>query len=70
VNRLRVVAEGAKFAFYINDTLVGTTTDNQSVHGGIGFSIADFDQSQLVIAAFSNLTVTLPKENIVVQPTG
>jgi hypothetical protein len=68
-NRLRVIAEDEKYAFYINDILVGTFTGDQSGLGRIGFVVRDFDQSQLVSASFSNLTITLPKEKVAAQPT-
>jgi hypothetical protein len=68
VNRIRIVAKDNKFAFYINDQLVGSLTDNKSSAGTLGFIVSDLKQSG-ASATFDDLQVTLPKDEVAVLPT-
>jgi len=68
VNRLRVVAQGSHFAFYINGELVATLTDDTLQRGGIGLASGNYSRAGMV-SAFDNLVVTLPLEAVAVIPT-
>jgi hypothetical protein len=67
-NQLRIVAKGNQFAFYINDQLVGTLTDNKFSAGGLEFAIADIYQAGAHIS-FDDLRVTVPRDEVAVMST-
>ncbi len=55
-NRLRVVADGSNFFFYINDELVAQATDANYGRGLIALDAGTFNQPGLRVA-FDNLTI-------------
>ncbi len=68
VNRLRVVAQGSNFAFYINDQQVAAISDKALKSGSVGLAAGNFDAPGM-LAAFDNVVMTLPSEAVEVAPT-
>jgi hypothetical protein len=56
VNRLRVVCDGNRFTFYVNDTFLTEVTDSAFSAGNVGLAIGAFDESGVVVH-FDNLKV-------------
>ena len=65
VNTLRVVAEGNRFLFYINDQLVDEATDDTLSSGAVGLAI-ELLASHEAVFEFDNFTVSAP----VASPSG
>ena len=68
VNRLRVVAQGHNYAFYVNDVRVATLADETFRHGAVGLASGNYDEAGMV-SSFDNLVMTLPSEIVEAAPT-
>ncbi len=58
-NRLKVVAEGAKLTFFVNDQELQTITDNAYLSGNIALDVGTFGQTASSVA-FDNVVVRRP----------
>ena len=58
-NRLKIVAQGAQFSFYVNDRLVAEATDSAYRSGGIGLDAGSFSEGGVEVA-FDNLIISQP----------
>ena len=55
-DHLKVIAQGDQFAFYVNDLLIGSVTDQGPTRGRVGLEFGSFDANGSV--AFSNFKLT------------
>jgi hypothetical protein len=64
--RLRAQLQGSTMSFYVNDRLIGTVTDSQSLRGAVGLAVQDAEE-----VLFDDFTVSGPDipENERAQPT-
>jgi hypothetical protein len=58
-NRLKIVAQGSQFTFYVNDQLVAEATDTAYRSGGIGLNAGCFNEGGVEVA-FDNLIISKP----------
>ncbi len=58
-NRLKVVAVGSNFKYYVNDQLLGETQDSRFTKGTVGFFAGSIGEGNVQIA-FDNLKITKP----------
>jgi hypothetical protein len=58
-NRIKVVAEGAKLTFFVNDQELQTITDNAYLSGNIALDVGTFGQTASSVA-FDNVIVRRP----------
>ena len=69
VNRMRVVARGERLAIYLNDTLVGSLTDQAHKTGYLAFSAAMLSKGTPLIVSVDNVSVKVPPDQVAVMPT-
>ncbi|MFN8594719.1 MAG: hypothetical protein U0559_00840 [Anaerolineae bacterium] len=69
VNRLRVVARGERLAVYLNDTLVGSLTDQPLKTGYLAFSAAMLSKGTPLVVSVDNVSVKVPPDQVAVMPT-
>jgi hypothetical protein len=55
-NHLKIVCEGDRFSFYVNDTFLTDVTDDTIRSGSIGLAVGTFDEAGVVVH-FDNLKV-------------
>lgn len=67
-NTLRITARGEQFAFYINDELVGSMSDDRLSSGQLALGVASIKTGG-VTATFDRLVMTMPDDTIVMAPT-
>lgn len=60
-NHLKVVCDGDRFAFYVNDTYLTEVTDSAFSSGNVGLAVGAFDEAGVVVH-FDNLAVYSPQE--------
>jgi hypothetical protein len=58
-NRLKILAQGSRFTFYINDQLVGEASDTAFRSGGIGLDAGSFQEGGVEIG-FDNVVISEP----------
>ena len=58
-NRLKIVAQGSQFTFYVNDQLVAEATDSTYRSGGIGLNAGCFNEGGVEVA-FDDLVISKP----------
>ncbi|MBI5565004.1 MAG: DUF1080 domain-containing protein [Chloroflexi bacterium] len=68
VNRLRLIAHGPDFAFYINDVQVATIKDSQFKRGPIAFAAGTGSQGGM-LTTFDNVEIKLPTGEIEIVAT-
>jgi hypothetical protein len=60
VNRLRVIALGSHFEFFINDRLVTELEDDRFARGGVGLAVEVFNIGDRIVVDFDNFVLRTP----------